>query len=430
MRFTNAFVTASSCSPSRASIITGRYPHNTDAEQLHWPLPAEQATFVELLKEAGYWTAAAGKWHLGSAIKDRFHVVREAEVSGFQLPAGPTGTTPAMVAGEKSGCEHWISTLRSRPQDRPFFLWLAALDPHRDYEEGIILHPHRPEQVRIRPYLPDVPEVRRELALYYDEITRLDDYVGQVLDELRHQGVVENTLLLFISDNGRPFPRDKTTLYDGGIKTPWIVHWPARVRAGSVCEQLVSSVDIAPTILGLAGVSAPPSLEGRDFRRLLTEPSRKIRDYIFAEDHWHDYEDLGRAVRSQRFKYIRNDYADLPATPPADVNRSPTYQFMRRLWAEGKLSEQQASCFQKPRPAEELYDVAEDPYELYNLAGDIRYAAVLSEFRKALADWSRRTGYRIPETRTPDEFDRQTGAPLPNRIRPRPSKKEMQQGKG
>ena len=163
---------------------------------------------------------------------------------------------------------------------------------------------------------------------------------------------------------------------------------------------------------------------------LLTDPSRRIRDYIFAEHHWHDYEDLGRAVRSRRFKYIRNDYADLPATPPADVSRSPTYQIMRRLRAEGKLPEHQSSCFQKPRPAEELYDVVNDPHELYNLAADIRYAAVLDELRKALVDWSRRTGYRIPETRTPDEFDRETGAPLPNRIRPRPSKKEMQQGRG
>jgi arylsulfatase A-like enzyme len=425
MRFTNAFVTTSSCSPSRASIITGRYPHHTDAEQLHWPLPAEQVTFVELLKDAGYWTAAAGKWHLGDAVKDRFDVVHEADVSGFQLPAGPSGRPPAMIAAEKSGCERWISTLRSRPKDRPFFLWLAALDPHRDYEVGILPVPHSPQDVRVPPYLPDEPEVRRELALYYDEITRLDGCVGQVLEELREQGVEGDTFVLFISDNGRPFPRDKTTLYDGGIKTPWIVRWPAGVRAGSICAQLVSSVDIAPTILRLAGVNPPPSLEGHDFSALLTDPARRIREYVFAEDHWHDYEDLGRAVRSQRFKYIRNDYPDLPATPPADVGRSPTYQTMRRLRAEGKLPEQQSSCFRKPRPSEELYDGANDPYELHNLAEDTRYAAVLDELRTALADWSRRTGYRIPNTRTPDEFDRDTGIPLPNRLRPRPSKKEL-----
>jgi N-sulfoglucosamine sulfohydrolase len=126
-----------------------------------------------------------------------------------------------------------------------------------------------------------------------------------------------------------------------------------------------------------------------------------------------------------RFKYIRNDYPDLPATPPADVVRSPTYQLMRRLRVQGKLPAHQSFCFLTPRPGEELYDIRNDPYELRNLAGDMQYAAVLDELRKALADWSRRTGYRIPQARTPDEFDRETGAPLPNRIRPRPAKKAM-----
>lgn len=426
MRFTNAFLTASSCSPSRASIITGRYPHNTDAEQLHWPLPAEQQTFVELLKNAGYWTAAAGKWHLGVAIKDRFHHIREADVSGFQLPAGANKTEGVMVAKEKSGCEHWVSTLRSRSKDRPFFLWLAALDPHRDYEPGIIPNPHKPKDVRVPPYLPDVHQVREELALYYDEIVRLDNYIGDVLKEIEAQGIEKNTFVLFFSDNGRPFPRDKTTLYDGGIKTPWIVRWPRHVRAASVCTKLVSSVDIAPTILSLTGLDVPHSFQGYNFSPLLTDPGKKIRDYIFAEDHWHDYEDLGRAVRSKQYKYIRNDYPDLPATPPADVGRSRTFRAMQHLRTQGKLDKNQMACFSKPRPAEELYDVANDPYELHNLSENPEYVHVLRELRRALDDWSERTNYRIPEVRTPDEFDRETGEPLPNRIRPRPSKKEFQ----
>ncbi|MHC4117750.1 MAG: sulfatase family protein [Planctomycetota bacterium] len=426
MRFTNAFLTASSCSPSRASILTGRYPHSTDAEQLHWPLPAEQRTFVERLKNAGYWTAAVGKWHLGDLVKDRFDLVREADVSGFQLPTGADKSKRVMVAKEKSGCEHWVSTLRGRPRDRPFFLWLAALDPHRDYERGIISKPHRSEDVRVPPYLPDVPEVREELALYYDEITRLDGFVGDVLKELEAQGVEENTFVLFISDNGRPFPRDKTTLYDGGIKTPWLVRWPGKVPAASVCEQLVNSVDIAPTVLGLAELEIPSSFQGCSFTPLLTDPSSKIRDYVYAEDHWHDYEDLTRAVRSERYKYIRNDYPDLPATPPADVGRSPTFKAMQHLRARGKLDDTQMACFAKPRAAEELYDVANDPHEMHNLAGDSRYASVLKEFRRALSEWSRRTDFRIPANRTADEFDRETGEPLPNRIRPRPSKKDFQ----
>lgn len=426
IRFTNAFLTTSSCSPSRASIITGRYPHSTDAEQLHWPLPAEQVTFVELLKDAGYWTAAAGKWHLGNAVKDRFDVVHEADVSGFQLPTGQDGSAPAMIARERSGCERWISTLQNRPKDQPFFLWLAALDPHRDYEEGIIPNPHRPEDVRVPPYLPDVEDVREDLALYYDEITRLDTYVGQVLDELGKQGVEDDTFVLFISDNGSPFPRDKTTLYDSGIKTPWLARWPGRVKAGTVCTQLVSSVDIAPTVLALGGLDVPSHFQGHNFAPLLADPNRKIRDYVYAEDRWHDYEDLCRAARSLYYKYIRNDYPDLPATPPADVGRSRTFAAMRRLRDQGMLGTDQMGCFLKPRPAEELYDIVRDPHEMHNLVDDPEYADVLDEHRRALRDWSIGTDFRVPTTRTPDEFDRETGKPLPNRIRPRPSKREFQ----
>ena len=212
MRFDRAFVTASSCSPSRSSLITGRYPHRTGAEELHQPLPRGQVTFVEKLKAAGYWTAAAGKWHLGNAVKDRFDVVREAGTAGFQLPSGPNRKPKARMTADgagsiQSGCDQWVPVLRDRPRDKPFFLWLAAFDPHRDYQEGTIPRPHRPEDVVVPPYLPDLPEVRKDLALYYDEIARLDHYVGEVLAELERQGEAGNTIVLFLSDNGRPFPR-------------------------------------------------------------------------------------------------------------------------------------------------------------------------------------------------------------------------------
>jgi arylsulfatase A-like enzyme len=188
MRFTRAFLTASSCSPSRSSMITGRYPHSTGAQQLHWPLPPDQITFVELLKKAGYWTAAAGKWHLGEAVEGPFRSRHRSQSSRF--PTRPCSGQPAPPtdASGKSGAGQWVSTLQTRPKGKPFFLWLAAFDPHRDYEEGIIPNPHRPEDVVVPPYLPDVPETRKDLALYYDEITRLDRYVGEVLAELDRQG--------------------------------------------------------------------------------------------------------------------------------------------------------------------------------------------------------------------------------------------------
>jgi arylsulfatase A-like enzyme len=427
MLFRNAFLTASSCSPSRSSVITGRYPHNTGAEQLHWPLPADQVTFVEKLKEAGYWTAAAGKWHLGDAVKDRFDLVVEADPSGFQLPAAKDGAAakPVMVANDASGSSDWIPVMRKRPDGKPFFLWLASLDPHRDYRHGIVNPPHQPEDVRLPPHLPDTPEVREDLALYYDEIARFDDYVGRVLDELEKQGVADNTFVLVFSDNGRPFPRDKTTLYDGGIKTPWIIRWPEVVAPRSVSDSVVSSVDLAPTVLELAGLTAAPTMEGRSFAPILRDAAQTIREYAFAEKHWHDYEDHARAVRSKDFKYIRNDYPDLPNTPGADAVRSMTFRAMQRLQAAGELTAAQQAPFTTPRPNEELYDVRSDPFELHNLAGDPAHEKTLQQFRQELAAWSKRTGDFMPSKRTPDEFDRTTGEPNAARIRPRPSRVEM-----
>jgi arylsulfatase A-like enzyme len=421
MKFTRAFVTISSCSPSRASLITGRYPHNTDAEQLHWPLPAEQVTFVEKLKAAGYWTAASGKWHLGAAVKNRFDVVDDPGEAGFETDP----KTGRMLAQDDSGAAGWVPTLRRRPMDQPFFLWFAALDPHRDYVEKSIANPHQPSDVITPPHLPDAPEVRKELALYYDEITRLDENIGKVMAELERQNVADNTLILFISDNGRPFPGAKTTLYDSGIHTPLLARWPRRIKRGSVANGLVSSIDLAPTILQLAGVAIPPTAQGKSFAATLSNPKAKTRDAIYAEKNWHDYEDRARAVRTERFKYIRNDYPDLPGTPSADAGRSPTMDAIRRLHKEGKLTAHQARIFRRPRPAEELYHVLADPREVNNLANDPRHAGTLAEMRERLNAWGRETNDKMPACRTPDEFDRDTGQPLPMRQRPRPGKLEM-----
>ncbi len=431
MRFDRAFITTSSCSPSRSSILTGRYPHATGAEELHWPLPADQITFVERLKAAGYWTAAAGKWHLGPAVKNRFDLVREANPSGFSS-IGRNGATKRMTAGgsgaAQAGCDQWVPVLKQRPRDRPFFLWLASLDPHRDYEPHSIPEPHTPADAVIPPYLPDTPEVRADLALYYDEIGRLDHHVGEVLAELDRQGVAGETLVLFLSDNGRPFPRCKTTLYDSGIATPFLVRWPGHVPAGSRCGGLVSTVDIAPTVLKLAGVEPLPTFQGKDFGPMLTDPTARVRELVFAERNWHDYAAHGRAVRSERFKYIRNDDASLPLTPPADAVRSPTYRAMQRMNRAGTLPTAQRACFLSPRPREELYDVNADPNELVNLAGDPKFAGDLARMRAALRGWEQETNDPPAGTLTPDEFDRETGAALPNVVRPRRPRKPAAKG--
>ncbi|QHJ13913.1 Arylsulfatase [Paraglaciecola mesophila] len=414
MRFDNAYLTASSCSPSRASMITGRYPHNTDAEQLHWPLPKEQITVSQTLHDAGYWTAAAGKWHLGEDTKQRFDVVRESKYG----------------IDEPSGSAQWLPLLNMRPKEKPFFLWLASWDSHRPFYQGKYPHKHTQEDVRLPPYYPATELYMNDFAAYYDEISRLDEYVGKVVSTLETQGVAGNTLIIFVADNGRPFARDKTTLYDSGVKTPFIAHWPDGIAKGSVSDSLISSIDLAPTFTALANAVTPASFEGRSLVSLFKNPSAPFRDFAISERNWHDFEDHGRSVRTKQYRYIRNNYFDLPATPSADTVYHKTWWELTRLFEQGALTQQQSRPFLAPRPKEELYDLESDPYELTNLARNNQYQAILQQHSDILDNWIEETNDFIPSFRTLDDFDRKTGAYAPNRKRPRPSKMEMYQASG
>jgi N-sulfoglucosamine sulfohydrolase len=387
--FNNAFLTTSSCSPSRCGILTGRYPHATGAPELHMPLPADQLLFAGELQKAGYFTAVAGKYHIGPK-RTEFDTI---------------------YGGSPSGCEHWVEALQNRPENKPFFLWLAALDPHRAYFPNTIPEPHRPEDVIVPPYLPDNDSTRKDLALYYDEISRMDSYIGKVMAELKKQGVDENTLVIYMSDNGRPFPRAKTRMYDSGIKTPFIVRWPAKLKNGRA-DGLVSSIDIAPTFCELAEAGISETYQGNSFVPILESYSAKTRDFIAAEHNWHDYQAHERAVRNDKYLYIRNAFPELNASPPADAVRSITYQEMIKMHKANKLSENQLDCFIAPRPAEELYDVVNDPWQLHNLAESTEHANALDKMRKLLENWIIEFDDKIPENPTPDKFDRWTGERL------------------
>jgi arylsulfatase A-like enzyme len=184
-------------------------------------------------------------------------------------------------------------------------------------------------------------------------------------------------------------------------------------------------IDIAPTFLSVAGVTPGPTFQGVSFLPILKDPESKIREVVFAEQNWHDYEAHSRAARTEEFKYIRNSYPDLPLTPSADGVRSPSFQQMISLHEQGKLPAIRSVYFLNPRPREELYHPESDPHELKNLIQDPAYRKVLSELRGALDHWVSETNDRTPKLRTADEFDRKTGLPTPARVRPRLSKKEM-----
>tara|TARA_R110002012_G_scaffold169156_1_gene333020 strand:+ start:3712 stop:5172 length:1461 start_codon:yes stop_codon:yes gene_type:complete len=414
MRFDNAFLTASSCSPSRASMITGRYPHNTDAEQLHWPLPKEQVTVSQTLRDAGYWTAAAGKWHLGEDTKQRFDEVIESKYG----------------IDEPSGSAQWVPLLQNRPKDKPFFLWLASWDSHRPFYQGEYPHKHTQEDVRLPPYYPATELYMNDFAAYYDEISRLDEYVGNIVNTLEQQGVADNTLIIFVADNGRPFARDKTTLYDSGVKTPFIAYWPNGIPRGSVSESIISSIDLAPTFADLAKTDIPETFEGKSLTEIFKAPEKSFREYAISERNWHDFEDHGRSVRTEQFRYIRNNYNDLPATPSADTVYHKTWWELTRLFEQGALTSNQARPFLTPRPKEELYDLLNDPYELTNLATDENYLNVLGQHSDMLDKWILSSNDFIPSFRTPDDFDRVRGAYAPHRKRPRPSKMQLYQATG
>ncbi|MDB4331929.1 sulfatase [bacterium] len=391
MRFDQAYLTCSSCSPSRCSMLTGRYPHNTGAGELHLPLPKDQTMLTTPLRAMGYWTAVVGKWHLGNAA---------AEQVDFRKGSKPD----AMGAA-------WVEAIENRPKDRPFFMWAAHSDPHRAYAPGAVTPPHAPERVSIPAFLPDTPDVREDLALYYDEVSRFDEHIGMVLEELESQGLTESTMILVISDNGRPFPHCKTMVTVPGVRTPFIAKLPNRIPAGTTNQQVISSIDIAPTILELAGVKPLDTMQGKSLRRTLMDPKQVIRKHAFSEHNWHDYRAFERAAFDRQYCYVRNWLPSTPATPPADAVNSPTYREMKRLFKEGKLTDEQQACMMTPRREEFLFDTIKDPNCLNNLAEDPGMISRLKQLRLALDAWQKRTGDQFPgeDQLTPDGFNRETG---------------------
>lgn len=410
LRFTQAYLTASSCSPSRSSIITGRYPHNNGkASELHREIAGHLPWFPELLRQSGYYTALVGKNHMRA----------EPAGPGQQRPKAFDLVDAGRVKGNRGGHGKWVQTLKNRPKDKPFFFWFASFDAHRDWEADTEWNEkygpmHRPEDVVVPPFLSDDPATRQDLASYYNEVTRFDYFIGQVVDELHEEQIAENTLLFVLADNGRPFPRAKTRLHDSGMKTALVAHWPKGIRQSGVeCPSLVSVIDLAPTVLELAGVEIPPTFQGVSMVKLFKDPSASIRRFAFSEHNWHDYEAHGRSVRrDDGLLLIRNFKPQLPWQGPADSVRSPSYQRLRALRDANKLTAAQQDIFLNPRPEVELYDTHADPHQLRNLASDSNYREAVEQLQAVLQQWIEQTGDSVPDQPSKDAFDRETGEKL------------------
>lgn len=413
-RFDQAYLTASSCSPSRSSIITGRYPHNNGkASELHQPIAVHLPWFPQLLRDAGYFTAIVGKHHM---TVDEPTSATSARAKPFDLV--DAGKAP----GNSGGHAHWRRTLQERPKDKPFFGWFAALDAHRDWDadqewdESKYGPKHRKDQIVLPAFLVDDDATRKDLASYYNEITRFDYYVGQVVEELKSQQIFDNTLIFILADNGRPFPRAKTRLHDSGMKTYLIAHWPQGIDSpGKPSSSLVSTIDLAPSYLEAAAVELPDTFQGVSMLPILKTAETTIRRHAFSEHNWHDYEAHGRAVRSGGYLYIRNHRPQLAWQGPADSVRSPSHQSLLAANALNALNAIQAEVLMVPRPIEELFRTADDPDQINNLVDSLADKAIKKRLAALLDRWIDETGDDVPNNLSLDSFDRETGQSLKKR---------------
>lgn len=399
VRFDHVFTTAGVCAPSRAALITGMHQNAIGAGHMRSSNfgeapyravpPPEVKAFPELLRAAGYFTYVNTKLD-------------------YQFSGVMPGTGPFTVWDAESSVFDAVSW-RDRPDDRPFFGMYAFMETH---EGGLfprccwprsrlqlamaLLHLwlHRgtgdsvsPGEVMLPPYYPDTPAIRRDVARQYENIRTMDARVGELLARLEADGLADDTIVIWTTDHGDGLPRAKRELFDSGIRVPMIVRWPERYRPeglapGSVDHRLVSFVDLAPQILGFAGVPAPGWIQGRPF---LAEGARR---YVFAaRDRIDAAADRQRAVRDDRYKLIRNFRPGTPGALPNDFRDH--LDSMRSLRAEheaGRLDAAQRRWFEA-RPEEELYDLTADPHEVHDLARDPEYADVLARLRAELDAW-------------------------------------------
>ena len=405
-RWPNAFSTCGVCAPARSAVITGMYPTSigthhmrtthTDDNLPELPTPYSAVVphyvkcFSEYLRAAGYYCTNNVK-------------------TDYQF------TPPITAWDELSNEAHW----RNRPDpDQPFF---AVFNPGRTHESG--MWPEKcpepafdPKDMQLPPYFPDTPKVREAMARMYTHIEESDRELGEWLKQLEEDGLADNTIVVHWSDHG-PLPRGKRWPYDSGIRIPMIVRWPGGLEPGSVSDRLVSTVDLGPTVLSLAQLPIPRHMQGKAF---LGDQEAAPREYVFAHRDRHDTAyDMVRAARDKKFKYIRNYRPDQPYLLYIPYrNKHPIIQEMWRLHMEDKLEGPQKLMFGS-RPAEELYDTENDPWETNNLADDPAHAADLQRMRDVLDAWIDEVGDlgRIPESEMvrgwyPDGEQPTTAAPI------------------
>jgi arylsulfatase A-like enzyme len=396
MKFHRFFTGAPQCVPSRATLMTGRSPVAARMTRFSAPLPRDEVTLPELLRDqGGYFTGVCGRsFHLDGSAKvgaAASKVFQEHHLKTFinrvdSLNQGGDTEVAAQVAG----------FLDKKPADKPFFMWANFSDPHHAWTAPAEFRPD-PASLVLPPHLPDLPGLREQLADYCAEVNRVDRTVGTVLAELKKRDLMDHTIIIFCGDNGMAMPHGKGSLYDPGSNVPFVVRWPGVVKAGGDSRSLISGEDLAPTLLDAAGLKPGTKMSGVSFLPLLKGEKHTPRKHLFVERGPHGSApvqadmtnagyDLARAVRSDRYKFIYNCTPWLPYSP-VDSAGGQAWKQMQEANAAGKLSPGLSSTyFKSPRPVYELYDLDSDPGELNNLSGKPELAIVERELRAALAE--------------------------------------------
>ncbi|MCS7159816.1 MAG: sulfatase [Gemmatales bacterium] len=416
MLFRRFFVTAPVCSPSRSAFMTGMYQtsigahHHRSHRDDGYTLPPGVRLATDWMRDLGYFTANLRQFPRG-------------------IELGPS------VLNVGSGKTDWNFTYYGRPFDtdrwedlkihQPFFAQINFHETHRPFRS-----PRRadPTKVEIPPYYPDHPVTRTDWAQYLDAVSELDVRIGAILRLLERDGLADNTVIFFFADNGQAHVRGKQFCYDSGLHVPLIIYWPRGLavpphyRPGTVSEQLVSAIDLLPTMLSLAGGNKPMLMQGRIFLGRQADPPRT---YVFgARDRCDETVFRFRTVRDSRYRYIRNYTPDRPFLQPNAYKEKqyPVWSLLKQLDQEGKLTPVQKFLTAPTMPPEELYDTLTDPYETHNLAASPlpEHQQALLRLRTALDVWLMETDDqgRFPE---PPEVARAKGATQPGTNPNRPA---------
>lgn len=408
-RFTNAFCTSASCSPSRSVLLTGLHSHANGMYGLehqihHFSSFDTVRSLPVMLEQSGYRTARIGKLHV--APEKVYHFQQVLQAGSVNNPTS-IGRSPVEMARL---CYDFIN----EKSDQPFFLYFASDDPHRSNTVAADGNPifdgtkpnlfgnkpggypqvgdhfYQPRDVRVPAYLPDSKACRAELAQYYESISRIDQGVGRLIDYLKDAGKYDNTIIIYLSDNGAPFPGAKTTLYEPGMKLPCIVKLPKPAKRGFVQHAMISWTDVTPTLLDVAGVSNV-ARQGRSFKNIVEQDNVTGWDDVYGSHSLHEitmYYPM-RVLHERRYKLIDNLAHQLPFPMALDLYNSYTWQDV--LKRKEKLYGKRSVAAYLKRPKFELYDLQADPDELKNLATNPAHQATLKRMQEKLKRFQQQT---------------------------------------